>query len=124
MADDFSDDAIKSYMNLFFFMIARNKNQINPEDTQTGYIEEAINYIQKNLAGEISLSDISRKFSVSCEHFSRRFNKETGFGFCEYVNLLRMKRAETLLMQSENKTVGQIAAECGFFDSNYFSMKF
>ena len=122
--DDFSDDAIKSYMKLFFFMMARNKNQINPVDYQSGYIEEAINYIQKNLPGEISLSDIAYRFSVSCEHFSRRFKKETGFGFCEYVNLLRMKRAETLLKQSEGMSVAQIAAECGFFDSNYFSVKF
>lgn len=123
-SDEFSDDAIKSYMRLFFFMMARNKNQISAEESQSGYIEQAIDHIQKNLAGEISLSDIASRFSVSCEHFSRQFKKETGFGFCEYVNLLRLKRAETLLKQQENMSVAQIAAECGFSDSNYFSVKF
>lgn len=123
-SDEFSDEAIKSYMKLFFFMLVRNKNQIDAEESQSGYIEQAIDHIQKNLAGEISLSDMAGRFSVSREHFSRQFKKETGFGFCEYVSLLRLKRAEALLKRRENMSVAQIAAECGFSDSNYFSVSF
>ena len=105
-------------------MIARNKNEYSEQDLQSGYIQTAIDYIQENLSAEISLQDMSNRFSVSCEHFSRRFKKETGFGFCEYVNLLRMKKAETLLKQMENMSVAEVASECGFADSNYFSAKF
>ena len=67
---------------------------------------------------------MAKRFSVSREHFSRRFKKETGFGFCDYVNLLRMKKAETLLKQMDNISVAKVAAQCGFSDSNYFSVKF
>ena len=63
-------------------------------------------------------------FSVTPVHFSRMFKKETGFGFCEYINILRLQKAETLISQSSTPSVTQIAAECGFADSNYFSVKF
>ena len=122
--DTFSDDAMRSYMHLFFIKMSRNENQYDEKNSQSSYIEEAIDYIQKNLSSEIFLSDIAKHFSVSTEHFSRKFKKETGFGFCEYVNLLRLKRAESLLKHQENMTVSQVAAECGFSDSNYFSVKF
>ncbi len=52
------------------------------------------------------------------------FKKETGFGFCEYLNLLRLQKAEALLKQSDNLSISLIASECGFNDSNYFSVKF
>lgn len=122
--DTFSDDAIRSYMHLFFLTLARNENQYDEKNSQSGYIEEAIDYIQENLSSEISLCDIAGHFSVSAEHFSRQFKKETGFGFCEYVNLLRLKRAESILKHQEKMTISEIASECGFSDSNYFSVKF
>ena len=111
-------------MHLFFLTLARNENQYDEKNSQSGYIEEAINYIQENLSSEISLCDIAGHFSVSAEHFSRQFKKETGFGFCEYVNLLRLKRAESILKHQEKMTISEIASECGFSDSNYFSVKF
>lgn len=47
--------------------------------------------------------------------------KETGFGFSEYLNLLRLQYAETLLQQSDKLSISE---QCGFNDSNYFSVKF
>ncbi|MBE7026476.1 MAG: AraC family transcriptional regulator [Ruminococcaceae bacterium] len=122
--DEFSDDLIKSYMTTFFMLMARNENEYSEKNSKTGYIQSAIDYIQENLSEEISLQDMANRFSVSREHFSRRFKKETGFGFCDYVNLLRMKKAETLLKQMDNISVAKVATQCGFSDSNYFSVKF
>ena len=67
---------------------------------------------------------LKRRFAVSPEHLSRLFRKETGFGFREFRNLLRLQRAEQLLCRPEGGSVASIAAECGFADSNYFSVAF
>lgn len=122
--DTFSNEVLRCYISLFFFTIARNKNCYIDSESHSGYIEEAINYVQNNLSSDISLRDIAERFSVSQEHFSRQFKKETGFGFCEYLNLLRLKKAETLLKQNDKLSIAHIADECGFNDSNYFSVKF
>ncbi len=121
--DEFSDDVIQSHMRVLLFTLARNKNQYKISDSKSTYIEEAVNYIQKNLAYDLSLSEIASRLSVSSEHFSRMFKRETGFGFNEYLNLLRLKKAEELL-KNEPISVSEIAMMCGFNDCNYFSTKF
>jgi AraC-like DNA-binding protein len=52
---------------------------------------------------------------------SRTFKKETGFGFSEYLNLYRLKRADMLLRERRDMRVVDVAMQCGFNDSNYFS---
>lgn len=121
--DTFSDESIKCLMYSLFFLLARNENEYTDQNSKNGYIEHAINYIQNNLASDLYLSETAAIFSVSSEHFSRSFKKETGFGFNQYINLLRLKKAETLLKQS-TLSVSEVAQECGFNDSNYFSIKF
>ncbi len=123
MPDEFSDDVIKCHMRMLMFTLVRNENQYKISDSKSSYIEKAISYVQKNLAYDISLSETANIFSVSSEHFSRKFKKETGFGFNEYVNLLRMKKAEALL-KNESISVSEVADLCGFNDCNYFSAKF
>ena len=85
------------------------------------FVEDALEYIHQNAAGRLSLTDTARHCAVSPEHLSRVFRKETGFGFNEYINIYRLKRAETLLKSGSQFSVAQVAQACGFADSNYFS---
>ncbi len=122
--DALSEEMLISYMNMLFILLARNKEQCISVDDGNEYIARAVAYLQKNLATEISLSKVAGLCSVSPEHFSRMFKKETGFGFCEYINLLRLQRAESMLKQPNSGSIAQVAQACGFNDSNYFSVKF
>lgn len=122
--DKISEDIIRCYVHMLFFLLVRNENKYNDIYTKNDYIEQAVNFIQKNYASEISLSATAQMFSVSPEHFSRIFKKETGFGFCEYVTLVRLQNAEMYIKQSDKISVTKIASKCGFNDSNYFSLKF
>ena len=122
--DDYTSDALKSYTRLLFLLMARNENQADKGGSGSPFIESAVKYIQKNYATEITLSLLAQMHSVSPEHLSRRFKKETGFGFNEYVTLIRLQRAEYMLSESPNVSVSEVAYSCGFNDSNYFSDKF
>ena len=53
--------------------------------------------------------------------FSRKFKKETGFGFNEYLNIYRLKKADIWLRNDPKAKISEIAINCGFNDSNYFS---
>lgn len=122
--DRWSEDAIYCNMKQLFILLARHPNTYTASQEGNETVTRAADYLQKHFASDVTLEEIARFCAVSPEHFSRLFKKETGFGFREYLNLLRLQRAEHLLKQNRDISVAQIAAECGFADSNYFSVKF
>lgn len=122
---ELSEDVLCAYMHILFFSLARNENEYDDKTVKNEYVEKALDFVRNNYSNEeVSLSRIAKKFSVSPEHFSREFKKETGFGFCEYVNILRLKKAEKLIKQNEKLSITEISQKCGFNDSNYFSVRF
>ena len=122
--DEFSLDAIMNHIHLLFYLLARNRTNSEPVQNNKIYITQAINYIKNNYQSAVYLSDIAKMFSVSAEHLSRVFKKETGFGFNEYLTMLRLKKAETILKNNKKISISEVAYSCGFNDSNYFSDKF
>ncbi len=118
------DGVLMCYAHLIFYLISRSPN-MNPEkDENKHYIEDALEFIQENFTTHISLVDLARRYFISEEHFSRTFKKKTGFNFNEYINVLRLQKAESLLKQLNATPITDIATQCGFNDSNYFSLKF
>lgn len=123
-SDAFSPDIIRSYMHLLMFLLARNRNFAEKTESKNMVIEDVVLYIKKNFATDISLSSVAKLHFVSPEHLSRTFKRETGFGFNEYLTLVRLRHAERLLKAPEEMSISEIAYSSGFNDSNYFSDKF
>ena len=122
--DEVSDKVLTCYVHLLFFYIKRNSKLNPPTNENRHYIEDALEYIQGNFTSHITLDDLAGRYFISTEHFSRTFKKKTGFNFNEYLNIIRLQKAEALLKQLNATPITQIAAQCGFNDSNYFSLKF
>lgn len=122
--DGFSEDALCSYTHMLFLLLARNLSSRTTTFTGNECIEQAIEFLKINFASNISLPDMAHMFYMSSEHFSRLFKKETGFNFSEYINLLRLQKAESMIKKQHSLSIAEISEECGFNDSNYFSLKF
>lgn len=82
-----------------------------------------LNYINQNYKSDISVNECSEMANLSYSYFSRLFKKTTGQSFNEYLNNLRCSEAERLLVTTD-KTVTEVAMECGFSDTCYFIAKF
>ena len=123
-SDSFTFDAISSLMKLLFFCMFRNKNNVGAFAPKNHMVESVATYIKTNYSTDISLSAMAKEHFVSPEHLSRTFKKETGFGFNEFITLVRLQHAETMLKERDGKSISEIAYSCGFNDSNYFSDKF
>lgn len=121
--DKYSAEAIRGLMYMLFIMLARNENKKSQTLISNAYIDTAIEYIKNNFQSQITLTDIAKKCSVSTEHMSRIFKKETGCCFSEYLTYTRLQHAEYLLKNS-NLSITETAQSCGFSDSNYFSVVF
>lgn len=122
--DDFSNDQILSYLHMMFVLFVRNLDTVTHVESNNMHIKEILQYIQKNYSQNITLESLSQQFSLSSEHISRIFKKETGFNFIEYLTTIRMHEAEQLLLSDTKKSIADIAFQCGFNDSNYFSERF
>ena len=121
--DAFSTEVVRTNMQILFYELARAAVGKIP-DTKSAVVKEAIAYMKKNYAQDVTLSSVAAKYFVSPEHLSRSFKKQTGFGFSEYLSLVRLGHAEELLRKKQGMSISEIAYACGFNDSNYFSDKF
>jgi AraC-like DNA-binding protein/quercetin dioxygenase-like cupin family protein len=122
--DGFSEDILMHYMHLFFFLLARNSDIEMPKKTGSVYTTQTVAYIKEKYAENIKLPDIAKRFSVSPEHLSRIFKRDTGLGISEYLSTVRLQQSQLLLRSSPELSISEIAERCGFYDSNYFSKRF
>ena len=122
--DEFSQESLEARVSSLLFFLARNRMVGCPSATKNSMIEDVINYIKGNFAQDIRLANVAKSHFVSPEHLSRTFKHDTGFGFNEFISLIRLQHAEHLLKERGSKSISEIAYSCGFNDSNYFSDKF
>lgn len=88
-----------------------------------GIIEDTIRYIKENMTEELSLASLSKRASFTPVYFHRLFRASTGKNLRDYVEEIRIKRSVELLL-STDKTLTEIAYECGFSSQSYFSYAF
>jgi AraC-like DNA-binding protein len=85
--------------------------------------EKAEHFIKMNFSEDISIEDISRKLHVHSSHLMRAFKKEKGMTISHYRNLIRIKEAKELLINS-NLSLIEITFIVGFKNQQYFSRVF
>ncbi len=82
-------------------------------------IQEVCHYICNYYNEPITLEQMAKIAYMSPTYFSKKFKRVTGFGLKEYLNNIRIRMATNLLMETQY-SITEIAAYCGYNDSNYF----
>lgn len=83
----------------------------------------AAQYICQNYARKISLESIACMHHISYYYFCRAFRQITGYTLTEYINSVRVKRAEQLLRET-HMSVTAVALAVGFESSTNFGRVF
>ena len=123
-SDENSSVLINLYIEELLVQMARLCRNYKPHLSESEeFIHSVSKYISTNYKNDLSLSSLSKKFSVSESHLSRRFKNVTGIGINEYITYVRIMNAEAML-KSKNLPITVIAEKCGFNDSNYFATVF
>lgn len=86
-------------------------------------VEKAICIIHTHLQEDLSLEVISEYIHVNPSHLSRTFKKECTQSITDYINQVRIEKAQELLICSNLMTY-EIAEKVGFHDPTYFSSTF
>ncbi len=81
-------------------------------------------YLDTHLAGEIRLGQLARYVGCSVSGLTHWFREHFGSTFKQLLTEKRLERAEYLLRQRPEMSIGEIAAAVGYEDSHYFSRIF
>lgn len=86
-------------------------------------VNKALEFLNEHYAEKISVHDMATAANCSVSHFSRIFKEETGIAPSDYIMKISLDYAKRML-RSYEKTLTQIAIDCGFNSSSYFSYCF
>lgn len=95
--------------------------QVNSEYTHR--FNRVIDYIHQNLDRQVKLEELAGVACFSEFHFHRIFSAVSGETLNNFTNRLRLEKAARLLRYSE-KSLTDIALECGYSSSSTFSRAF
>jgi len=86
-------------------------------------VDNVIRIIDESYFKDINVNDISNAVHLSYSYLSRLFKKHTGNTINAYLNEIRLRKAQKLILCS-NKSIAQIASETGFSSEHYFCTQF
>ena len=107
---------------IFIFRNAVHSPGIKASHAQK-HLGRIMTYITDNLGAKLTLEHLAEISGYTTAYFGKLFRREIGTGISEYIFSKRMESSCHQLLHTR-KTVGEIAAENGFFDTSYFIKRF
>lgn len=86
-------------------------------------VEKCVHHIHFHYAEPLSLEILAEANAVSTSYLSTLFHKETGSTITAFINETRINHS-LLLLNTTTLSIGEIAAQCGFSDANYYTRTF
>lgn len=100
----------------------QDTDTIPPKAEKPELLDQAIVYIETNLARKISLEDAARELFVSPSTVSQLFRSKMGVSFYHWVTQRRLIAAKALI--AENIPLERVGAQVGFSDHSVFYRAF
>lgn len=114
---------VSRFMELVVYLSRQYDKQEKEMPSNLMSLANAISYIEDHYLEPLSLQEIAARSDVSVRHLNRIFRSYYQITPMSYLHRLRLERASALLKQT-SLPITQIAFECGYHDSNYFTRQF
>lgn len=76
-------------------------------------------YLRGHLAAMLDCAATARRFGYSPDYLGRLCKQQTGRSFPQFLQELRMEKAERLLTSRPELSLKELARECGYAEANY-----
>jgi len=94
------------------------------ESQHLEFLRQVTDIIHREIRNqEFSPKMLADELAISLSQLNRRLNSVAGKPSSTYILQVKMAHARKILA-SQHKTIGEVAAECGIYDVNYFSRIF
>jgi transcriptional regulator GlxA family with amidase domain len=85
--------------------------------------KRVVAYLSSRIDSPVRVGDLAAEVNLSPGHFTRAFTIRLGMAPYTFIMKLRLEQARALLLTSE-KSVAEIAVNCGLADQAHFSRLF
>ncbi|OMF21958.1 hypothetical protein BK133_27430 [Paenibacillus sp. FSL H8-0548] len=110
-------------MDLLYLYVLEQQEHTAHLPVRDPIVRMAVLHIQKHAYEPLSLKLLADQASLSQSQFSRRFQSAMRVSPITYLTMIRMRKAQSLLMSSE-LTLEEIAPLCGYQNGFYLSRVF
>lgn len=118
--------AITRFMDIIVRLMEMNRKAETPEISERpfGKLAELAATLEQNYAKQITVKEMCRKTSMSYATLFRHFRRFYHDSPVNYLIKQRLSHAAELLRIQPDISIGEVAFQCGFMDTAYFSRKF
>ncbi len=110
------------FIQLIFLLSQYYENSNTAHSNLLLQLGKVTTYIENNYTQSITLDELAKVGMMSKRTLIRKFKNILNRTPIDYLLNLRVAKASSLL--NSNLNISEVAAQCGFDDSNYFSRQF
>ena len=122
--EPFSEACVMAILlRVLVYLFRRHRERFPDVSRESAKILPVKSYIDQNFSDDLTLDNIAAHFFINKYHLAHLFKKVTGYSLKQYITLKRISFARELLCLSD-KSITQIASECGFNSTSNFIRSF
>ncbi|MBB6735699.1 helix-turn-helix domain-containing protein [Cohnella zeiphila] len=118
--------AISSRIKAMLLLLLRHDRQrhLHYDDNDLlGRMQPALDYIEENLGGKVSVAELSKRLNFSYTYFIKQFKRIIGMSFTDFVTYKRIQKAEQLLL-TKDLSIAEVAEAVGMNNIGHFYRMF
>lgn len=119
-------ESVKGLLQAFlieWIRMCHMEERLNQRIEKNNVIAPAMEYVEQHFQEDIRIAQMAELCNVSESHFRRSFYEITNMNPLEFVNLVRIQKACSLLKKTQY-SMDIIAARCGFENTATFTRNF
>lgn len=121
--------AVRGNILQMLLILSREYGYINEDAPRAGYehnaqrLSEVMNCIESELSSELTLDGLAAKCGMNRTYFCSVFKQYNGISPFDYITIKRIEKSVSMI-KSTDRTIIDIAAECGFNSMSNFYKAF
>ena len=115
---------ISGCLNLICSKVLACSEFSSQSSSESVLYQKVISYISTHYTEDITLEDTANRFGYNTKYLSHALHTLTGIHFRELLSQYRVAKAKELLITQRNRSISDIALECGFTAQNTFNRTF
>lgn len=115
---------LKEKYNRTLFKEVKKEDELKDENVNVEFLRHATDIIYREIKNpDFTPLKLAQELAISVSQLNKKLNAIAGYPSSTYILQVKLSHAKKQLTK-QNKTIGEVATDCGIYDVNYFSRVF